>query len=42
MGIFICFLDIILSQKGYMYERSLNMEKCNDSELIDIATYSIE
>ena len=36
MGIFICFLDITLSQKGYMYERSLNMEKCHDSELIDI------
>ncbi len=42
MGIFICFLDITLSQKGYMYERSLSMEKCNDSELIDIATYNIE
>lgn len=42
MGIFICFLDITLSQKGYMYERSLSMEKCNDSELIDIATYNIK
>jgi len=41
MGIFICFLDITLSQKGYMYKRSLCMEKCNDSELIDIATYNI-
>ncbi len=42
MGIFICFLDITLSQKGYMYERSLSMVKCNDFELIDIATYNIE
>jgi hypothetical protein len=41
MGIFICFLDITLNQKGYMYERGLSMEKCNNSELIDIASYNI-
>jgi len=42
MGIFICFLDIALSHKGYKYERSLSTEKCDDSELIDIAEYNIE
>ncbi len=44
MGIFICFLDITLSQKGYMYKRSISIsiEKCSDSELIDIATYNIK
>lgn len=42
MGIFLCFLDITLSSKGYRYERSLAMENGNDSELIDMALYHIK
>ncbi len=42
MGIFLCFLDITLSIKGYQYQRRLAMVNGKNSELIDIASYLIK
>ncbi|PKM63120.1 MAG: nitroreductase [Firmicutes bacterium HGW-Firmicutes-21] len=44
MGIFLCFLEIALLEKGYSFDRQLKMQENNPigSRLIEIAEYSIK
>ena len=41
MGIFLCFMDITLKNKGYKFKRILHARQRNDGELIGVATYSV-
>lgn len=42
MGIFLCFLEIALEQKGYRYERSLIETAGAKADLVEIALYAIK
>ncbi|HZW49700.1 MAG TPA: nitroreductase family protein [Bacillota bacterium] len=42
LGICLCFLEIALQQKGYLYERKLIEEGNPQSGLVEIATYQIK
>lgn len=41
MGIFLCFLDIVLKHNNYAFERTLSPEHSPEEEQIEIATYMI-
>ena len=42
MGIFLCFLEILLSENGYKFERSISSDiNKNKEELIEVANYKI-
>lgn len=41
MGIFLCFMDITLKNKGYEFKRVLHAKQKNDEDLIAVASYEI-
>lgn len=41
MGIFICFMDVVLTKKGCMYDKNIIKGNYSESELVHIATYNL-
>jgi len=42
MGIFLCFLEITLAHNGYEFSRILSLKEAAGTELIEVATYTIQ